>query len=507
MDPTPAELIYTRENDVLSGRREQLTTNLLALKGGRPYLDARLWRAPNESDLSWEGKSNFTGQKNGAVGRRARSALINDFGRVSQKINQYLFSKPVQRAGIDAEWAGNVTGTGLSINAFFMDASEMLTACGWAWIQVDRGGMAKDPVTGKPKQRTLAERISEGDRVRWSLWSPLDVVDWSFDANGRLMWLITQEQRTDNQDPFKKATTKTARRFWQYNATGATWTVYEKTKKSVVITDAGTVSSPEIPFICIGTPSPDPWWSDDVEMMQCQLMNLDSLHVDNLVKTSFPQLIIAMSQLDAVQTRLVEQGGQIDGVRILQMVKEITRGLESPMVETAEDSGTTRYIAPDAANLSALVTEIDRKRKLLFDSVGLALFNRETRQIQTAESKAFDHLDTESTLRHRAIVMQECEQKCVAASLAIDTMFAEYDPQWPQDFGIVDAQTNASVITQLGNLPGLVLTYRKALQRAAGVTIESIIRLSDDEKEAAAEEIDAMEDDNFMLPDPDPAVV
>jgi hypothetical protein len=381
----------------------------------------------------------------------------------------------------------------------------MLTACQWVWIQVDRGAPAVDSSTGQRIQRTRAQRIADNDRIRWAIWQPWCVVDWCHDQTGRLIWLLTEEERTDNTNPAKPACTVKYRRLWKYDPNGATWQVYQQSstksgRTTIAIVDEGTVSSPEIPFILLGKPSTDPHWFDLVEFMQAQLLNLDSIHVDSIIKTVFPQMVISAGQFEALSTKLVESYGQDGGQRVLQVIKELVRSQDSPMIEGADESGITRFINPDATGMSIIPTEIDRKRKLLFDMVGLALFNRETRQVQTVESKQFDHLDTETTLRHRAIVMQECEIKCVEMSVKMDTTFQPYIPVWPQEFGIIDALQNIQVAVQAGNMPGLVMTYRKALQRVVGATIDSLVRLTDDEKAAAAQEIDAMEDVEFSLP-------
>ena len=79
---------------------DQIRYNLLAISGGRPYIDARLQRAPNESNLSWHGS-----QTDQIPGRKQRAFLINDAGRVAAKIEQYLFARPVARDGIDEAFA------------------------------------------------------------------------------------------------------------------------------------------------------------------------------------------------------------------------------------------------------------------------------------------------------------------------------------------------------------------------------------------------------------------
>ncbi len=180
-------IIAKRRHRILAGRKDQLVLNVLALHGGRAYVDARLWRAPNESEASWTGNRPFAAS--GCTGRRNRAAVVNDAGRVAAKINQYLFSREIERAGIDPAFEADCTGTGKSIADFWLDVSETLTACQWLWVQADRCAAAVDPETGRPVQRTLAQRQALGDRVRLSLWLPWEVADWCFDSTGALLWL------------------------------------------------------------------------------------------------------------------------------------------------------------------------------------------------------------------------------------------------------------------------------------------------------------------------------
>lgn len=494
------DVIMTRSHRILAARAEQLALNFLALRGGRPYVDARLWRAPNESDLSWTGRGAVS-SATATVGRRQRACLVNDAGRVAQKINQYLFSQDVARVGMDEGWARDVTGTGRSIRAFWQDASDAMTAGQWAWIQVDRGAPSIDPETGKPKQRSLRDREVVGDRVRWILWPSTAVQDWSYAPDGSLSWLLTEEETYSNADPTTEAQATKTRTLWRRDAGGATWDRYECSQDGkVTVVGNGSISCQDVPFVLLGSPSVDPWWFDDVEMIQAQVMNLDSLHVENLVRTVFGQLVIPATALSSLEARLVERYGANNGERIVEVVREIVRGLDSPMVESAEESGITRFIQPSASDLKALPDELSRKRQLLFDMVGLALFNKETRQVQTAESKQFDHLDTEATLIHRATALQEAETRVVSLSARIDPEFKVYAPEWPMKFDVVDVQNDARALVEVGNVPGLTLTQRKVLLRSATRVMGQLTRIDPADARAIDEEIDALEDEAFVPP-------
>ena len=118
-----------------------------------------------------------------------------------------------------------------------------------------------------------------------------------------------------------------------------------------------------------------------------------------------------------------------------------------------DGKGVTRYIQPNAGDLAQIVNEANRKRGLLFDFAGLALFNRETRQVQTAESKAFDQLDTNSTLGNRATLLQESEIKIVAMIKVFDPGFKGWEPKYETEFDVVDVVALGQALTLAANAP------------------------------------------------------
>ena len=256
-----------------------------------------------------------------------------------------------------------------------------------------------------------------------------------------------------------------------------------------------------IPFVLLGTPSCDPWWFDDVETIQAQCMNLDSLNIENHVKTTYPQLVLAAGGIDRLSAQLIEREGQSNGVATMELVKEVVRGLSAPMVEMADEKGITRYIEPESDNAKLLPDEINRKRGLLFDMVGLSLFNKETRQIQTAEAKQFDQLDTESTLQHRSIFMQESEKRLVSRSKLIDPEFKEYDPVWPMTFDVIDLDGDMKTVVELANMPDLTPAMKRLMLVVTLRILEKLGGRNDDLLKEATEEIDKMTFDNGAIID------
>lgn len=485
-------IVMSRVNPVLQTRAEQLELNLLALHGGRPYVDRRLWRAANESDLSWYGSSSVAvGGDYGTVGRKQRTACPNDAGRVASKIEQYIFATDVARPGADEDFIRDVDRRGTPAWRFWARVNELVTANGWCWLQADRGRL--------PAVRTLKDREASGDRPVWRCWPALSVPDWSNSHDGSLKWLIAEEERYCNDDPFAGAVTHKVRTLWKRgeNGRGATYTRMVAGKHGDETIDAGEVSTVEIPFVLVGRPSCDPWWFDDVEAVQALTMNLDSVYSESLTRSVYPQLIIPDDTARAMNAQVSLQAGQADGVRVTNLVREIIRGADHPITETDIGKGCTRYITPDTADLKAIPEEISRKRGLLFDSVGMALFNRESRQMQTAESKQWDHLDTEATLRNRSRLLQSAEQALVAMTAAIDTSFQTYEPAWPMDFSIIDAEAEVAALESMGAVGELTLTQRKVRLRAVSKILAQMVDVTPEEQQAIESEISELKEDDF----------
>ena len=495
-----SKIIMTRQHRHYKTRIPQLHNNILAKNGGHPYIDARLCRAPNESTISWKGS-----ETEEIPGRKQRAFLVNDAGRVVSKIEQYLFANSASRDGIDPQFSDDATTTGLTIDSFWREVCNLYTAGQWVWLQADRGSPSMDPETGRPRPRTLAEREAAGDRIYWSIWPSTDVVDWRFDTSGNLLWLICTDTEYENNDPMVDAKEVAVRKLWKRGTAGqgATWTRYiENSKHEAEAVGSGSISIQDVPFEILGVPSSLPWWFDDIEMIQAALMNIASLNNENLVKTVYPQLVVPTDMVESLESKLVEQTGMQAGRPVLELVREIIRGMDRPFVESVESKDITRYLQPSAADLKALPEEEDRRRKQLFDVAGLALFNRETKQVQSAESKQFDHLDTESTIQNRAILMQEVENKMVALSKKLDSNFKEYTAEWPSSFDVPQTTEDVEALVKLGNFTELTPGLQKQIRRMVVKLLDQIDRIPSEAKQALMAEIDSIADSGGFQLDP-----
>ena len=481
--------LKSRIHKILRIRQFQHRMNMLAAFGGRPYVEARLWRAPNETDISWSGDL-----ARGIVGRKERTASVSDAARVANKINQYIFKDAATRTGADEEFVADCTGSGESVHDFMQRVCSSLTFGRWCWLQVDRA----------PLPEGEAETLASKARIKWVKWDALDVPDWCMGEDGKLKWLITRSNVYVNDNPRKTAIDATL------------YTLYELDGGQVFVTEEvdGGADGIELrtrelvpgldclPFVLVGSPSADAWWFDDVENVQAQILNLDSMHNETLTDTMYPQLVVPDSLANSLEVKLRETN--VNGEKVATLVREMTLGRKIPIVESAEDKGTTRFISP-SGDLKMLTDECTRKRSMLFDMAGLALFNRESRQVESAESKAFDHMDTNSTLGNRAVMIEQAEKRLIELSQMFDRDFKAWDPIYCKDFDVIDIAAVAAALQQSANMPDKTPLVRKLIAKAHVRILKEVGSgiATDDDFAAALDEIDGTDfADMGAFPDP-----
>lgn len=450
-------ILATRKHRIIADRLENLRINLLAYHGGHPYIEDRLCRWPSESDVDFYG-STGTNQSETAFlnngksvthGRLQRAFLNNYARRIAVKINQYVLQTAPTRTGIDAQWGLDVTRTGMSINQFMAEVSAMLTVCRWCWIGIDR------PAT--QGVRSKADVQASGDRVYWQIYDPTEVVDWSVDSRGKLAWLMVERQEYQNADPRAEPSTTAVRYLYLPGKTIR----MEFDEKKENVTETPMEGFPEIPFTLVGIPNASPWWFDDVERIQRSIMDLHSSLDTSIFKTVYPVLVIPQSFADSLKS---------DKIDAEQARRKIGTG--NPIIESTDDKGITRWLTGTATDLAFIRTEIDRRQNDLYDIVGLAMKMPESRQVASAEAKAWDHLDTEAVLSAVATTLEEAENRCIEMSAKIGgPIFTPYKVAYAKTFDLSDFATDIKSVVEANTLnlpPEAEKMFTKAVIRSAG---------------------------------------
>ena len=490
MEKPELDILANRQNRVLRSRMEKLDLNLLVLKGGRPYIDRRLTRFPAESSIDWCGTQSDASKKRfsttGAriTGRKQRAYLVNHAARVAEKIRQYVFATVPNRGTANRDLVADITRRGDSLNAFMGDVLRMLVAVKWCWIGIDSPQV--DGVV------SVADAKAQKVRPYWNLYSPLDVVDWHFDAKGELTWLLTEGTAYDNSDPTKESEERCVRRLWADGKVMTFEVDHNAGTETSVVGEPVTVDLgySKIPFVLCGEISADPHWYDDVEDVQRAILDMESTLDTLFSKAVFAQMIIPKSITE-------EYTGENSGEELSKKVAAIV-GLSNAICEAPDDKGITRYIGPPNGSVTAHQTELERKRATLFDTVGLHLgFTKNFSE--SADAKQYDHLDPQAVLRNYAQQITEAETKAWVMTKQWDGDVVVIAPEYADKFRVSNIYEDfKSIVLASGmDLPDSV---RKVVARAAldGLLEISSLRLSPEEYAAAVEDISKMTFDEMI---------
>lgn len=490
---TPQQVILTRKHETFRDREEQIKINILALNGGRPYIDHRLTRFPAESDVEWNGSSatlneaHFTNRSTGVKGRKERAYLINNAFRISEKVRQYVFATAPVREGLPEEYADDINRQGMSIDALMGRVCHLTTACRWAWIGVDMPRIEGED--GKPVRISREQAAQNKVRPYWQWYGANEVVDWRFDELGRLEWLITERFETYSQDPAKEPQMHIIRHLWEPGLLtvvvgevprGTTPT--PETPPKVVEYREIPVDCNVVPFTPVGDISGLPHWFDDIEGIQRAIMDLESANDAMYFKQIYPQLVLPA-------TVGMEMTGQTGAEELSRNVNAIVGGAYA-VLEDHEHKGITRFVMPDGAALDSIQNELERKRAHMYSVVGMAL-TKQTRQAESAEAKAYDHLDTEAVLRDKALVLAEAERKAVEISRQWSSDFPDYTPEYAQSFDVGDIHDDIRALVDLSNMD-TTDGIRRVVLEAAFKKAQKIgdVALSDEQVDAVMHEIE-----------------
>lgn len=464
-------ILIEREHPVLEAREHALALNALAFNGGAPYIEKRLSRFPAETDVDFFGDRNHASQYRigeGArysAGRLERAFLVNYARRIAEKVAQYVHASPPQREGINELFERDATATGQSLSQLMYSLVCYLIQFRWCWLGVDRPAATPGA--------SVAE--SEGRRVYWKLYAPHEVRDWSFDASGGLRWAITEEKELIADSPRMAPVERTVRFLMERGVT----TRLDVDEKGETVRETPVPHSYDgVPLVPVGLISADPWWFDDVERIQRSIMDKQSALDTAIFKSVFPLLVAPQS---------LAESAQLSGTNTQEARRKIS--IANPITESADEKGITRWLTGTSTDLQLIRSEISAMRQELYDVVGLNMSVPESRQVASAEAKAFDHLDISAVLANYATVCEEAEKKAVEISTALDSGFAAWEPKYVKSYDVKSFAESMKAITEASaiNLPP---AGERLLLRAAIRSIAAEFGVSDSERDAAIEEAD-----------------
>jgi len=300
LNPTQEEVIIYHRKAVYQARERQITINLLGLAGGRPYVNTRLSRYSGETEIDWVGGSRPDGSK--STGRLQQTHAFPYLGRINQKINQFVFQTSPGRENGDPAVIKDISRDSKSVNDIMREVSGLTFAAGWCWIMID-----------SPRRKegdddfSIAEAQAQKIRPYWKVLSPLDVLDWSFDDRGELVYIKTQSWESDDSNPFVVPVPVRVVKLWT-KGNCRKYTIVEKKDRrrhnglhteveieDVALTDSEGNPLKVVPFVLAGNISGDPQAFDDLESINRTIMDLGSVDRANYFNCNYPQLILPKS--------------------------------------------------------------------------------------------------------------------------------------------------------------------------------------------------------------------
>ena len=412
-----------------------------AYSGGSDYIARALIQHVSEVDLEY-------------AERLKRAYYFNYPRKIARIITQYILSGDPVRIGADTSLVEDFSRSGLRVNEVMRQFSTMLNVYGSAWMLVEMPNFTGEVDPDR--------RRSENIRPYAIPLSPLSVVDWAVGADGDLSWVLIEEEFFDNSNVYSEPRSGRRRRLWTRDA----WQLFEEDNSQVKLVAEGVNQLGRLPLIHVmeadGYGMHCGHWFEDAVRISDAILNNESEAQMNIIKQMFGLLVI--SENFARGTRPTRT---VNGANDSKFSHVLARS--AAIWESSEESGITRYISPNGVTADAIRSENSQLKNELFDVVGLTI-NRETRELQSAESKAWDHQQLCQYLLNRVDLLEQTE-------LAAWQLMNLYDPSirvpeisYNRDFSIVDLQRNISSLLELRNIDA-GKEFQKEIARAAAAML------------------------------------
>lgn len=433
-----------------------------AYSGGTDYIHRALIRHVSEIPLEFE--------------ERLRRAYYFNYPRnIAQRITQYALAVDPVRSGADPDLVEDWSRSGLRVNEVMRQVSTLLNIYGRAWLFVG------SPTFDGPVDRERAER--ERLRPYCVALSPLSVLDWAYGPDRRLIWAKVEEKHTYDQDPDIRRRTVRRIRLW----TREKWRLYDPLTGAIT---EGVNPTGVIPLVELI--EPDGYgieanhWFEDVVRISDAILNNESEAQMNVVKQMFGMLVVSESfarGAEKIQPRKdEEESGSFAAV--------VARS--AALIESVEEKGISRYISPSGVETSTIRAENTRLKQELYDVVGLAI-QSQSREAQTAESKAWDFQNVTQFLTNRADLLEQAELRAWAIMNLWDSAVQVPEVTYNRKFAVRDLEKNIAGLLQLSNIPDAGIEFRRAALGVAVELLDAIGSIPDDRKAALLEEIEELQ--------------
>lgn len=364
------------------------------------YEGGREWFKTNVFRYIKEGEKEFSD-------RLTRAYRFNHTREVVDLLNKYLFKQNIQRNDDDApecvkKFWRRATHQGLTIKDFARQVSKATSTVGRVGIVVDNTLKDNDIVS-------KADEQASGVRTYAYIVPPEQLLDYAFDEEGELEWILIEEIVRDDEDPMTSTGEQKVRfRLWTKTEWKLLEEVGDKKQKRVKIVGEGKHDLGEVPVILADNVISDeiyvtPALIDDIAYLDRAvanyLSNLDAIIQDQ----TFSQL--------AMPAQNVLPGSDTYGALV-------DMGTKRTFLYDGESGTAPFYLSPDVKQANLLLEVINKIINEIYHTVGLA--GERTKQDNalgidnsSGVAKAYDFERVNALLAAKADALELIENKIV----------------------------------------------------------------------------------------------
>lgn len=363
--------------------------------GGREWFNENIFRYIKEGDSEFKDRVN-------------RAYRFNHTREVVDLINKYLFKQNIVRNDEDAPesvkkfWQRS-TRNGMGISDFSRQISKKTSIYGRVAIVVDR-------TTAEGEIVSKADEKAANLQTYAYIVPPEQVLDYSYDEQGALNWILLLEQVRDDADPLTSSGKVGVRyRLW----TKTYWLLIEEKgkgkSKTWQITDSGEHSLGEVPVVLA-----DHIVSDDLYVSPAMID--DIAYLDRAVANYLSNIDAIIQDQTFSQLAMPAQGVE-PGTDSYDKMKEM--GTKRIFLYDGGDSANKPfYLSPDVKQAQVIITTIKTIINEIYHTVGLA--GERTKQDNalgidnsSGVAKAYDFERVNALLAAKADSLEMTENKIV----------------------------------------------------------------------------------------------
>lgn len=363
--------------------------------GGREWFKDNIFRYLKEGDTEFRD-------------RLKRAYRFNHTREVVDLINKYLFKQNIVRNDTDApesvkEFWKRSTRNGMGISDFSRQISKKTSIYGRVAVVVDR-------TTANGEIVSKADEKAAGIQTYAYIVPPEQILDYSYDEQGSLHWILLLEQVRDDVDPLTSSGKISLRyRLW----TKDFWMLIEEKKtnraKTLQIVDSGWHALGEVPVVLA-----DHIVSDDLYVSPAMID--DIAYLDRAV-ANYLSNIDAIIQDQTFSQLAMPAQGVTPGEDKYDKMKEMGTN-RIFLYDGGEAANKPFYLSPDVKQAQVIITTIKTIINEIYHTVGLA--GERTKQDNalgidnsSGVAKAYDFERVNALLAAKADSLELTENKIV----------------------------------------------------------------------------------------------